>query len=120
MALQAAFDESGKLKTPGDIVFGGCIFEIEDSKYFGRAWLRCLDDEVHAYSLHMKDAMRCEGDFKCYENNEAGRDEALLKLASLAHANHPLLVVYCSFEACVAFWIVSQIRESIRFNLLAI
>jgi hypothetical protein len=125
MALvQIALDESGKLSDHKDIAFGGCVFVGEESNFFGRAWLRCLDEEAHAYTLHMKDAMRYEEDFAAWRGNETERDLILRKLAGIAMEHHPLLIacpmnitefrslpqseqerlknpVYYGFEACV-------------------
>jgi len=93
MALQAYFDESGKLqdKNADHVVFGGIAGKMDEVSVFSRKWQAILGSDVD--HIHMKDAMHFNGAFRGWGNRESRRDEILIECAKVAFENSAMLIV---------------------------
>jgi len=77
--FQAYFDESGKLADKNLVVFAGCVASVADWQSFSERWPGTLGPVRY---IHMKEAMRLEGEFKHITDGD--RDDLLVAAAELA------------------------------------
>jgi hypothetical protein len=80
MALQAFFDESGKLADTQNFAFAGCVASQHQWAVIGEEWTKALNAAGRGgiKSVSMKDALSLRGDFAGW--NDGARDEFLTSL----------------------------------------
>lgn len=93
VALQAFFDESGKLCPGSHVAFGGCAALADSWSTISNRWYRIL--EPHGItSVSMKDAMRFKGSFAGWEDRQEERDSILCDLVKAAVDNIEFFVAF--------------------------
>jgi hypothetical protein len=90
MALQAFFDESGKLADTKSCVFAGCVASAGRWAVISEEWAKALNATKGIKSVSMKDALSLRGDFAGWQDNE--RDEFLTKLVEKVRPNVEIFV----------------------------
>ena len=98
--FQVHCDESGKLHDTKNVAFGVCVFREDEVAGFWRRWNDLLKDANIAY-LHMKEAMRLEGEFRGWKDRKTGeaeRDELLEALGKLLHERSGLQIFFVMIQ----------------------
>lgn len=91
--FQVYCDESGKLSDSKCVIFAGVLFRESEVAGFSERWSSYLKDAA-IRSLHMKEAIRLEGEFRDWKGRDKDRDALLETLGKLLHDRSVLQVVF--------------------------
>jgi hypothetical protein len=94
VAIQAFFDESGRICPGSHVAFGGCAAHHEAWPVITREWLTILKP-YGIDSVSMKDAIRFENSFAGWRCRVNERDDLLCELVRVAMKNIELTTAFC-------------------------